>query len=125
MTRTDFKFAALATVTALAVTGATLVATSPVAAADLVVNAPTARVSYADLDLRSGAGVARLERRVAAAATRLCIGIGEETLADQLDGYECRDATIAAAQPQIRRAIERVSTAQAAPSRAITLTLGH
>ncbi|HEX5181786.1 MAG TPA: UrcA family protein [Allosphingosinicella sp.] len=125
MTRTDFKFAALAAAMALAVTGATIVATSPVSAAELVVNgnAPTARVSYADLDLGSPAGVAKLERRVAAAADRLCIGIGEEVLAARLDGFRCRNAAIAAAEPQVRRAVER--TAQASAGRAITLTLGR
>src|SRR3954466_10333303 len=69
----DLKFAALAAVMAAAVTGATLVAASPAFGADLVVNAPTARVSYADLDLGSPAGVAKLEHRVSAAADRLCI----------------------------------------------------
>jgi UrcA family protein len=128
MTRTDFKFAALAAIMALAVTGATFAATSPASGAELVVNGtnvPTVRVGYADLDLRSTAGVARLERRVAAAADKLCIGVGEEALADRLAGFRCRDATIAAARPQVRRAIDRVSMAQASPGRAITLTLGH
>jgi UrcA family protein len=127
MTRTDFKFAALAAVMALAVTGATFAAATPAFGADLVVNGtiPTARVHYADLDLRSPAGVAKFEQRVAAAADRLCIGTGVETLAARLDGMQCRDATIAAAIPQVRGAIERASTAQASASRAITLTLGH
>jgi UrcA family protein len=128
MTRTDFKFAALAAIMALAVTGATFASTTPAFGAELVVNgtpAPTVRIGYADLDLHSAAGVARLERRVAAAADKLCIGVGEEALADRLAGIQCRDATIAAAAPQVRNAIDRVSTAQASPSRAITLTLGH
>lgn len=128
MTRTDFKFAALAAAMALAVTGATIAATTPAFGADLVVNgsaAATARVGYADLDLRSPAGITRLERRVAAAADRLCVGIGIETLADRLDGSRCREATIAAAEPQVRHAVERVGMAQASSGRAITLTLGH
>lgn len=128
MTRTDFKFAALAAIMALAVTGATLATTTPASGAELVVNGttvPTARVGYADLDLRSPDGVARLERRIAAAADRLCIGVGEEALADRLAGFQCRDAAIADAAPQVRRAIDRISTAQASPGRAITLTLGH
>ncbi|HEX4737635.1 MAG TPA: UrcA family protein [Allosphingosinicella sp.] len=127
MTRTDFKFAALAAIMALAVTGATFAAATPASGAELVVNGtvPTARVHYADLDLRSQAGVARLEHRVAAAADRLCIGDGVESLADRLTGMQCRDAAIATAVPQVRSAIERASTAQASASRAITLTLGH
>ncbi|HEY1604078.1 MAG TPA: UrcA family protein [Allosphingosinicella sp.] len=127
MNRIDLKFAALAAAMALAVTGATIVATMPVSAAELVVDgrAPTARISYADLDLASPAGVARLERRVAAAADRLCTGVGEEALAARLDGFQCRAATIAAAEPQVRRAVERMSMAQASSGRAITLTLGY
>lgn len=123
---TDIKFAALAAVMALAVTGATVAATTPAFGAELVVNsdsASTARVGYADLDLSRPAGVAKLERRVEAAADRLCIGIGIETLAARVDGFNCRAATIAAAAPQVRRVVERASTAQAAAGGAITLTL--
>ena len=123
MNITDLKFAALAAVMAAAVTGATLVAASPALGADLVVKAPSARVSYADLDLGSRAGVQKLERRIDAAAERLCVGIGIETLADRLDGAKCRDATIAAAAPQVRHAVEKYATAQAARGGAITLTL--
>lgn len=126
MNITDLKFAALATAMALAVTGATVAATTPAFGAEMVVkgsNAPTARVSYADLDLRHQAGVARLERRVAAAADRLCIGVGIETLAARVDGFKCRDAAITAAAPQVRRAVERAQTAQASAGGAITLTL--
>jgi UrcA family protein len=125
MNITDLKFAALATAMALAVTGATVAAITPAFGADLVVSgntAPTARVSYADLDLRRAAGVAKLDQRVAAAADRLCVGIGIETLAARVDGLQCRDATIAAAAPQVRHAIER-ATAQASAGGAITLTL--
>jgi UrcA family protein len=123
MNITDLKFAALAAVMAAAVTGATLVAASPAFGAELVVNAPTARVSYADLDLASRAGVHKLVRRVDAAADRLCTGIGIETLADRLDGARCRAATIAAAVPQVRHAVEKYAIAQAARGGAITLTL--
>jgi UrcA family protein len=121
----ELKFAALAVVMAAAVTGATLVAASPAFGAELVVNgaAPTARVSYADLDLASQAGVAKLERRVSAAADRLCVGIGIETLTARLAGQTCRDAAIASAAPQIQRAVAKYATAQAAGGQAITLML--
>ena len=125
MNITDIKFAALATAMALAVTGATVAATTPAFGAELVVNgstAPTARVHYADLDLRRAAGVAKLEQRIEAAADRLCIGTGVETLSARLDGFKCRDATIAAAAPQVRHAIQ-TATAQASAGGAITLTL--
>jgi UrcA family protein len=120
----ELKFAVLAATMALAATGATLVAATPAFGHDLVVNgAPTARVAYADLDLRSQAGVARLEGRVRAAADRLCVGIGIETLAARLDGLTCRNAAIAAAAPQVRHAIEKYAIAQAASGGAITLTV--
>jgi UrcA family protein len=120
----ELKFAALAAAMALAVTGATIAATTPAFGRDLVVSgAPTARVAYADLDLRSQAGVDRLEGRVRAAADRLCVGIGIETLAARLDGLTCRNAAIEAAAPQVRRAIEKQAFAQAASGGAITLTL--
>src|SRR4051812_36409167 len=119
----DLKFAALAAVMAAAVTGATLVAASPAFGAELVVNAATARVAYGDLNLASPAGVTRLERRVSAAAERLCVGVGTEKLADRLAGLACRKATIEAAAPQVRRAVEKYAIAQAASGRAITLTL--
>ena len=123
MNMTDLKFAALAAVMAVAMTGATLVATAPAFGADLVVNAPTARVTYADLDLASQAGVTTLEHRVSTAADRLCIGVGIETLAARLDELKCRQDAIAAAAPQVRHAIEKYATAQAARGGAITLTL--
>ena len=124
MNVTDLKFAALAAVMAVAVTGATLVAASPAFGADLVTRAaPTARVSYADLDLASRAGVTKLEHRVGAAADRLCLGIGVEQLAARLDELKCRQDAIAAAAPQVRHAIEKYATAQAARGGAITLTL--
>ena len=82
----DLKFAALAAIMAVAMTGATIVAATPAFGADLVVTraAPTARVSYADLDLASQAGVTKLEHRVSTAADRLCSGVGIETLAARL-----------------------------------------
>jgi UrcA family protein len=126
MTRIEFKFAALAAAMALAATGGVIAAATPAFGAGLVVNGsnvPTARVGYADLDLRSRAGVLRLERRVDAAADRLCVGVGIETLAARLDGFKCREKAIAAAAPQVRRAVERAGTEQAANGGAITLTL--
>jgi UrcA family protein len=126
MTRIEFKLAALAAAMALAVTGGTLAAITPAFGAGLVVsatNVPTARIGYADLDLRSRAGVVKLERRVSAAADRLCVGIGIETLAARLDGFKCHKAAIEMAVPQVRRAVERAGTEQAANGGAITLTL--
>ena len=108
MNRLYPRFAALALAASLAVTGGTLTATgAPAVAAELVVTgnpAPSARVSHADLNLRSEAGLKRLEARVRAAAAKLCIGTGTETLQSRLEGLACRDSVIAAAAPQIARA---------------------
>jgi UrcA family protein len=108
MNRLYPRFAALAFAASLAVTGGTLAATgAPAFAAELVVTgnpAPSTRVALGDLNLRSGAGLKRLEARVRTAAERLCIGTGTETLRARLDGLACRDAAISAAAPQIARA---------------------
>ncbi|HEY0413706.1 MAG TPA: UrcA family protein [Allosphingosinicella sp.] len=121
------QLAALAIAAALAVTGATLAATgAPAHAAGLVVTgnpAPTARIAYDDLDLRSPAGLARLQARIHAAADKLCVGAGVETLKDRLDGLACRDEAIASAAPQVRRAAGAV--ASAASNAPIVLALGR
>jgi UrcA family protein len=108
MNRLYPRFAILAFAASLAVTGGTLTATgAPAAAAELVVTGKSvsaAQVAYDDLDLKNAAGLKRLDARVRAAAERLCIGAGTQTLQDRLEGLACRDAAIAAAAPQIRRA---------------------
>jgi UrcA family protein len=126
MTRLYPRLAALALAASLAVTGATLASTgAPAYGADLVVSgAPTARIAYDDLNLRSEAGVRRLETRVRAAAERVCDvdAPATSTLRDRLDSRACRDAAIAAAAPQVRRAVAGFGTG--APV-AIALTLGR
>ena len=109
MNKLNLKFATLGALAAIAVTGGTLAATAaPLHAAELVVTAKPAqaRVPYADLNLRSEAGVARLDARIRAAADRLCTGVGIEKLADRFAEARCRTATIAAAAPQVKQAIE-------------------
>jgi UrcA family protein len=109
MTMLNLKFAALGAIAALAVTGGTLAATSaPLRAAELVVTAraPAARIGYDDLNLRAAAGKARLAARVRHAAETLCVGTGVETLKDRLADAKCRDGAIAAAAPQIAKAVE-------------------
>jgi UrcA family protein len=113
MTRLYPRFAALALVASFAVTGATLASTgAPASAAGRVVGgAPAARIAYDDLNLRSPAGVKRLEHRVRAAAEHLCVVRGEGALRARLDALACRDAAIAAAAPQVRRAVARAGAA--------------
>ena len=119
MIRIHTRFAALALATAFAVSGGTLAAIgAPAAAAEIVVTgtpAPAARVHYDDLNLRSAAGTKRLEARIRAAATRLCFDPGVTTLEAKLDAAACRDATIARAAPQVRRAAAGFGLALATP----------
>jgi UrcA family protein len=115
----NLKFAGLGALAALAVATGTLAATSaPLHAAELVVTAkaPQARIAYGDLNLRSEAGVARLEARVRAAADRLCTGIGIEALAARVAEGRCRTATVAAAAPQVKKAIDSFASRYAAAS---------
>ena len=103
------KNAGLALAAALATSAATLGAfpLSAHAAPAIVVTAePTVRVSHADLNLASPAGVAKLDGRVRQAAERLCeVPAGKSPLKEAQEAKACVDETIAAAQPQVRRAI--------------------
>jgi UrcA family protein len=114
MNMVRLKLTFLAAAAAMAA-GVAIAATSPAFSHGLVVQgaaAPSARVAYADLDLSSPAGVARLEGRIHAAADRLCIGDGVETLHAKLDAFACRDQAIAAADLQVRRAIDRFAAGE-------------
>ena len=76
-------------------------------AAPVAAQAPSGvqAVSYADLNLRSDAGVQRLERRLGAAVRNVC---GTPSAADPLGRarvQECREATAAAAAAQRDRAV--------------------
>lgn len=116
MNMAGLKLTFLAAATALAI-GAAIAATSPAFSRGLVVQgvpAPSARVAYSDLNLSSPAGVARLEGRIHAAADRLCITGGVETLHDKLDALACRDKAIAAADLQVRRAIDLFASGERA-----------
>jgi UrcA family protein len=108
MNMAGLKLTFLAAATALAI-GAAIAATSPAFSRGLVVQgvpAPSTRVAYADLNLSSPMGVATLEGRIHAAADRLCVGDGVETLHARLDALACRERAIAAADLQVRRAID-------------------
>lgn len=67
--------------------------------------APTALVRYADLDLATAGGVARLDRRIRAAVTDVC---GAADIRDLVQGaavHRCRVAALADAAPQLASAI--------------------
>ena len=61
-------------------------------------------VSYADLDLSTSNGQARLERRVNKAANRLC-RVDERGVANQKLSSECKSDVLAHAKPDMDAAI--------------------
>jgi UrcA family protein len=85
----------------------TLAAAAP-AAPPIVVEGetqPTATISYADLDLGTAAGRARLDSRIRRAAKQLCLDEGVRDLADRLNQKACLNFAVASARPQIEQAI--------------------
>jgi UrcA family protein len=61
------------------------------------------RVSFADLDLFGQAGKATLQRRIRAAARRVCDTHGDPTLAVQLGEMHCTRSAIASTSAQLDR----------------------
>ncbi len=113
----NLKFAGLALAAALATSAATLVATGApaVASTPIVVEgspAPSARISHADLNLVSTAGVRRLNARIRNAAERLCVDEYSRSLRDIADGRACLRVTLERARPQVERAIALHAAAQ-------------
>jgi|GEM_PF-2378637 len=119
------KFAALAALAAFASTGGGIAAlTGPAFAAEVQAPATVvATVRYDDLNLRTAAGVERLNARIRAAAERLCIEPGVKGIDASLAGIECRDALIAAAAPRVRSVVEGRGSEYAA--NAVTLARGR
>jgi UrcA family protein len=69
------------------------------------------RVSFADLDLASARGQARLHHRVGGAIERVCdLDLGRQGLQDR-DYYRCADSAWGAAAPQIADALVTGNTA--------------
>jgi len=119
------KFAALAALAAFASTGGGIAAlTGPAFAAEVQAPATVvATVRYDDLNLRTAAGVERLNARIRSAAERLCIEPGVKGIDASLAGLECRDALIAAAAPRVRSVVEGRGSEYAA--NAVTLARGR
>lgn len=106
MIATKPKCAGLAISAALTVIGGGAAPIVPARAAGVEGPAVViAAVRYGDLDLRSAAGVAQLDARIRAAAGRLCLEPGVKSLDAARAGLECRDALVAAAAAQVRRAV--------------------
>jgi UrcA family protein len=73
----------------------------------VIADAPrTERVSFADLDLTSAAGVVALQDRVRTAATRLCIENGVQPLSVKLAGKACFNAAYADGLDQMSQAVD-------------------
>lgn len=80
-------------------------------------SAPTARVSYADLNLASPAGVERLRSRVRRAAEGLCLEGARTDLARAKAEHKCFSTAVASAQGQIDDAV------RSSPTIASTMTI--
>ena len=79
--------------------------------------ASVASISHADLNLTSAAGIARLDARVRRAAERLCIDPGVRPLHFASQSRACVDEAVAAARPQLNRAIEQAARGRGAGSK--------
>ena len=66
---------------------------------------PTAVVSYADLDLSSSTGLARLNGRISRAASRICTETGRKEIRRQLSEARCFRTAVESAQPQVERLV--------------------
>jgi UrcA family protein len=72
--------------------------------------APTARVSYADLDLTSPAGRLTLNRRVTDAAANLCLDNQRVPLEQFSAQRQCYSAAMSRARIDIQEAVARASS---------------
>lgn len=63
-------------------------------------------VHYGDLDLTQSTGVARLERRLATAARRICLG-PENTRNLVFNAQRCITEVVSTASPQVEEAVAR------------------
>ena len=99
--KTMLPFAALA---------ALVVATSPVAAEPRA-NSYTVAVSYADLDLNSRGGIARLDRRIRAAVETACGTTSDFDVRGKNAVQRCHAETLAAVAAQRDQAIRTAQRA--------------
>jgi UrcA family protein len=90
----------LSRVAAMSLLAGAFLSTGPAFAADP--EAPSRLVSYADLNLSSPAGMARLNRRIASAVEAVCGSYaGTVSVAEEQDITRCRTETTARLQPQL------------------------
>lgn len=110
---------------ALAIAMSTLFIPAVLQAQPIVVEgeqAPTAIVSYADLDLASAGDVRTLRNRVRWAANDLCLTTAFTPLKEQMVRIGCRDGAVARAEGQISDAITGRAASMAAAAQ-IVVTL--
>ena len=109
---------------AIAVAGLALAASPALAQNEPVViegGLPTARVSYADLNISSPAGRHALEGRVTRAASGLCIENYRQTLTQFGAEQRCFSLAMAKARIDIDLAVARAGTALASTALIITV----
>jgi UrcA family protein len=69
--------------------------------------APTAVVRFADLDIGAPAGLRALHGRIHAAASRLCLQAGRQSLEIEMAQFRCMSAALASAQVGVEQARAR------------------
>jgi UrcA family protein len=83
-------------------------------------SAPTARVSYSDLNLASPSGIERLQSRVRRTAESLCVEGAKTDLVRASAEHKCFTAAVASAQGQIDAAVRSSPTIASAMTIAVT-----
>ncbi|HEX5238983.1 MAG TPA: UrcA family protein [Sphingomicrobium sp.] len=78
---------------------------------------PAAHVSYADINLASAQGRARLEGRIRGAAENLCAATGDRTIEAYLTARVCYDAAVASGLRQMNDAVHQQASASSAMRR--------
>ena len=88
-----------------------------------VIEQPVIYVSYADLNLANEAGVARLNRRVRTAATRLCMQNGFQGVTQEMRDHACRADALTNARRQIDIAVANFGKSQYAAASGKTIAV--
>ena len=84
---------------------------------------PTVHVSYADLNLRNASGIEALSRRIAQAATALCMDNRVKGLKRATAGRACRMQAIESAAPQVVLAISNSGKIRLASSKMLAVSI--
>jgi UrcA family protein len=100
---------------------AALAATSAAAETVVVTAAPTAKVSYADLDLNSAAGQARLQQRIRGAAGDLCLEDNVGSLKERLQRNACFAAAVTDGDRQVDELLAGRTASAAAAAGALVI----